>query len=103
MNRFSVSVCTLLLLLVSASALAHYPIMSCERLDQQVECRVGFSDGSKAIGKRVRLINYDELELARKRADSHSKVSFKIPDGEFYIRFESGHEYPVELDYEEIH
>lgn len=90
------------LLTCSPFLFAHYPMMECAQQAQQIECRVGFSDGSKAIGKPVRLYDYDENLLLEQKADHRSLVSFSAPEGEFYIQFDSGHEFPVEVDYGEL-
>ncbi|WP_286238872.1 hypothetical protein [Neptuniibacter halophilus] len=89
-------------LMISAGALAHYPMMECAAQSEMIECRVGFSDGSKATGKPVRLYDYDENLIAEAEADQRSLVSFSQPQGEFYIQFDSGHEFPVEVDYGEL-
>ncbi|WP_415884334.1 hypothetical protein [Neptuniibacter sp. QD34_54] len=86
----------------SASALAHYPVMTCEQESAEILCHVGFSDGTKAVGKPVKLYDYDETLLVSKKADKFSQVRFKQPEGEFYIQFDSGHEFPVEVDYGEL-
>jgi len=88
--------------LFSPAAHAHYPIIKCASKAQIITCDVGFSDGSKAIGKSVKLYNYDENLLEHKKADKFSRAVFTAPKGEFYIQFDSGHEFPVEVDYEEL-
>jgi len=90
------------LIFIGQPAFAHYPAMQCTLLDRLIECEVGFSDGSKAVGKPVRLIDYDENVLVVKKADRFSRVTFDKPEGEFYIQFDSGHEFPVEMDYAEF-
>lgn len=90
------------LLTCSPFVFSHYPMMECIPKDQQVECRVGFSDGSKAIGKPVRVFDYDENLLQEYKADKRSLVLIDVPKGEFYIQFDSGHEFPVEVDYGEL-
>lgn len=92
----------LLLMLVSLPVWAHYPVMTCELDGDQILCEVGFSDGSKAIGKKVQLITYDDEVLAVQVADKFSRVTFKKPEGEYYIHYDSGHEFPVEVDYGEL-
>ncbi|MGY0218013.1 hypothetical protein ACWJJH_11645 [Endozoicomonadaceae bacterium StTr2] len=89
-------------LLQSSPALAHYPLMVCEADSKIIRCEVGFTDGSKAVGKSVRLIDYDENVLQTRKADSFSKVEFKRPSGDFYLQFDSGHEFPVEVDVAEL-
>lgn len=90
------------LLLQSNGAFAHYPLMTCTPDGEQIRCDVGFSDGSKAVGKPVRLFDYDENLLAERKSDKFSRVYFKRPSGEFYLQFDSGHEFPVEVDVGEL-
>ncbi len=89
-------------MLCSSTAYAHYPMMECSAKEQFIRCDVGFSDGSKAIGKPVKLYDYDENLIVKKKADKFSRAEFVMPDGEFYIQFDSGHEFPVEVDYGEL-
>lgn len=89
-------------MIASAPALAHYPVMTCENKTAEILCHVGFSDGSKAVGKPVKLYDYDETLLKLEKADKFSQVRFEQPQGEFYIQFDSGHEFPVEVDYGEL-
>lgn len=89
-------------LLQSSAVFAHYPIMTCEAQGQLINCEVGFSDGTKAKGKPVHLFDYDENRLETKKADKFSRVEFERPEGEFYLQFDSGHEFPVEVDVGEL-
>jgi len=92
----------LVLLSFGSVAQAHYPIMICEAQAQLIHCDVGFSDGSKAVGKPVHLFDYDENRLQTQKADRFSRVQFERPAGEFYLQFDSGHEFPVEVDVGEL-
>ncbi len=91
---------------MAQTAYAHYTVMSCQfKPDSQrtvIDCEVGFTDGSKAVGKTVKLFSYDEELLATKKSDRISCVQFQKPAGEYYIFFDSGHEFPVEVDYGEL-
>ena len=89
-------------LLCSSTTYAHYPMMECSAKAQLIRCDVGFSDGSKAVGKPVKLYDYDENLIVKKKADKFSRAEFVMPEGEFYIQFDSGHEFPVEVDYGEL-
>lgn len=84
------------------SLYAHYPVMDCYAKSEKIDCKVGFSDGSKAIGKEVRLISYEEELIERQNANKFSKVSFENPNQPFYIYFDAKHEFPIEIDYEEL-
>jgi hypothetical protein len=90
------------LFLFSSPVFAHYPVLECSAKDALITCNAGFSDGSKAVGKSVKLYDYDENLLVHKKADKFSRVVFEKPAGEFYIQFDSGHEFPVEVDYGEL-
>ncbi|MGY8872846.1 MAG: hypothetical protein ACKVJE_20650 [Pseudomonadales bacterium] len=89
-------------LLQSTTVYAHYPLMFCESNQEVISCEVGFTDGSKAVGKFVRLFDYDENLLQENKSDKFSKVEFSRPSGEFYLQFDSGHEFPVEVDVGEL-
>lgn len=89
-------------LLKSSAVFAHYPVMTCEAQDQLINCEVGFSDGTKAKGKPIYLFDYDDKLLETKKADGFSRVQFVRPDGDFYLQFDSGHEFPVEVDVGEL-
>lgn len=99
---FLTSVILSLLWLSMTPVYAHYPLMVCEPDKALIRCEVGFTDGSKAVGKPVRLFTYDEVLLAEKKADKHSRVVFNRPEGEFYIQFDAGHEFPIEVDMAEL-
>lgn len=89
-------------LLMAPLAQAHYPVMDCERDGDQIECRVGFSDGTLAIGSEVVMYAYDESVMARAESDRQSRVLFDWSDEKFYIQFDAGHEDPAEFDYVEF-
>lgn len=91
-----------IVLFFTNTVFAHYPVMTCELQGEEIECRVGFSDGTKAVGKTVKLIDYNENVLQRAKADTFSKVRFKKPEGEYYLFFDAGHEFPIEVDYGEL-
>lgn len=102
MIRALMSVFLIAGVLDSTPAFAHFPTMQCETTQQLIRCDVGFSDGSKAVGKPVRLFNYDDELLQTRKADRFSRVEFERPAGEFYLQFDSGHEFPVEVDVGEL-
>ena len=88
--------------LFSQAALAHFPIMTCEQQAGSVHCETGFSDGSLSVNKPVTVLSYDDEVLLQLTTDAASSVTFTAPSGEYYIRFDSGHEQPVEIDYDEL-
>ncbi|WP_417597527.1 hypothetical protein [Oceanospirillum sp.] len=88
--------------LLSQTVQAHFPIMTCELENGMIRCETGFSDGSLTVNKPVTVLDYDDEILLQLKTDSASAVEFSAPEGEYYIRFDSGHEQPVEIDYDEL-
>lgn len=81
---------------------AHFPLMSCWFESNIVACEAGYSDGSKAIDYSVEMYDYEDNLIAKEMTDKRSIAEFKKPDADFYIVFDSGHEFPVEVDVVEI-
>jgi len=90
------------LLLSSSAAFAHFPLMQCWTIDENIECEAGYSDGSKATNYHVSMFDYDDNLIAKEKTDTRSIVTFKKSVDEFYLVFDSGHESPVEVDSVEI-
>ncbi|TBU90601.1 hypothetical protein [Phytopseudomonas dryadis] len=91
------------LLSLSGAALAHNPMCQCEDVDDQhIRCTGGFSDGSGAPGVTLDVIGYDESILVPGKLAEDSTMTFKRPDGEFYVLFDAGPGHIVEIDHTEI-
>jgi len=91
------------LLTASAGALAHNPMAECKpEGKEQIQCTGGFSDGSGAAGVTMDVISYDEQILVPGKLDADSKMTFKRPDGEFYVLFDAGPGHVVEIDHVDI-
>ncbi|MGS7253114.1 hypothetical protein HG549_10125 [Pseudomonas sp. SK] len=91
------------LVLGAGPALAHNPMCECEGLaDGQVKCTGGFSDGSAAPGVTLDVIGYDEQVLVGGKLGEDSTLTFKRPDGEFYVLFDAGPGHVVEVDHADI-
>ena len=88
---------------LSCVAQAHNPVCECESQGQEeIICVGGFSDGSGAPGVTLDVIGYDEQILVAGKLDSDSRLSFKRPDGEFYVLFDAGPGHVVEIDHTDI-
>jgi hypothetical protein len=93
----------LLVATCSNLALAHNPMCECTQIDdQQIRCTGGFSDGSGAPGVTLDVVGYDESILVPGKLGSDSTVTFKRPDGEFYVLFDAGPGHVVEIDQADI-
>ncbi|UCJ15024.1 hypothetical protein K5Q02_14220 [Pseudomonas sp. MM211] len=91
------------LLSLSGVALAHNPMCQCEDIDaEHIRCTGGFSDGSGAAGVTLDVISYDESILVPGKLAEDSTITFKRPEGEFYVLFDAGPGHIVEIDHTEI-
>lgn len=85
------------------TALAHNPICECEEVQAgEIRCKGGFSDGSGAPGVTLDVIGYDEQILVPGKLGADSTLTFKRPDGEFYVLFDAGPGHVVEIDHADI-
>lgn len=93
----------LLGLSASASALAHAPFCECSALDAEtIRCVGGFTDGSAAPGVTLDVMGSDNQVLIPGKLGADSSLTFKRPSGDFYILFDVGPGYMVEVDPSEI-
>lgn len=102
LNLLKKGLITTTLLVASSSAFAHYPLMQCWSVGDKIECEAGYSDGSKAVDYDVSMYDYDDNLIAKETTDKRSISTFEKMVDEYYLVFDSGHEYPVEVDGVEI-
>ena len=88
--------------LFSVSAYAHFPLMSCWFEAEKVICEAGYSDGSSAVDYNVDMFDYDDNLIGKVATDKRSIAEFNMPDIDFYLVFDAGHENPVEVDVVEL-
>ena len=99
------SVIALSALLLCSKAFAHFPTLSCELKaggSAQLFCQAGYSDASLAGEVQLNIYSYDDELLTTVTTASDGSVSMDIPQGEYYIVFDPGHESPAEFDYAEL-
>ncbi|MFR0689752.1 hypothetical protein ACLUTX_10160 [Enterobacterales bacterium AE_CKDN230030158-1A_HGKHYDSX7] len=94
----------LLGLAASASALAHAPFCECTALDTDtIRCVGGFTDGSDAPGVTLDVMSAaDNQVLLPGKLGADSSLTFKRPAEDFYILFDVGPGYQVEVEPSEI-
>lgn len=94
----------LLGLTVSAGALAHAPFCECTALDAEtIRCVGGFTDGSDAPGVTLDVMSAaDNKVLMPGKLGADSSLTFKRPAEDFYILFDVGPGYRVEIEPSEI-
>ncbi|RJG47783.1 hypothetical protein D1Z90_10135 [Motilimonas pumila] len=89
----------LLTLCLPSLAWAHWGTMECTKLSsEQLQCQVGWSDGSGATNYDVMLYDYDDQLLQQQVSNERSLVQFSVPEGDYYIVFDPGHEFAIEVD-----
>lgn len=92
-------------LVLCSKAYAHFPTLSCEVKPEDqttLHCLAGYSDASLAGVVALEVFSYDEELLSKQTTAEDGSVAFKMPEGEFYIVFNPGHESPAEFDYAEL-
>jgi hypothetical protein len=89
--------------LFAGSASAHPPFCICKMADATtVRCEGGFADGTGVPGVRLDVIRYDETVALETKFGADSTVSFKRPEGEFYVLFDAGPGQSFDVDYKDI-
>lgn len=85
------------------AAWAHPPFCICKMANATtVSCEGGFADGTGVPGVRLDVIRYDESVVLQTKFGPDSTVSFKRPDGEFYMLFDAGPGQSFDVDYKDI-
>lgn len=91
---------------ISPAASAHFPILECQASGQEADaalaCTASYSDGSLSGEVALKVFSYDDELLKTITTASDGTASFAMPEGEFYIVFDPGHEAPAEFDYAEL-
>ncbi|WP_319798494.1 hypothetical protein [Nitrobacter sp.] len=86
-----------------STAWAHPPFCICKMIDATtVRCEGGFADGTGVPGVKLDVIRYDESVVLETKFSANSTVSFKRPEGEFYILFDAGPGQSFDVDYKDI-
>jgi hypothetical protein len=90
-------------LLHTDAASAHPPFCICKAVDAStVRCEGGFADGTGVPGVKLDVIRYDETVVLETRFGADSTVTFKRPEGEFYVLFDAGAGNAFDVDYKDI-
>ncbi|MGB3865632.1 MAG: hypothetical protein WBA29_08385 [Xanthobacteraceae bacterium] len=89
--------------LFAGAASAHPPFCICKMIDATtVRCEGGFADGTGVPGVGLDVVRYDESVVLQTRFAADSTVTFKRPEGEFYILFDAGAGNSFDVDYKDI-
>jgi hypothetical protein len=103
MTRSQLILAALTLAGLARSALAHNAICDCYlEEDDTVLCEGGFSDGSKATGIPIRVVDRDGKVLLEGEMDDKSEYSFARPGVDFRVEFDAGEGHVVKIDGRDI-
>ena len=91
------------LLACAASAAAHNAICDCyDNGDETITCEGGFSDGGKAVGVPVRVLDGSGKVLIDGAMSDNSDFKFAKPKVEFRVQFDAGQGHVVTIDGRDI-
>jgi hypothetical protein len=104
MNRLRlVSASLPLLALGAATAHAHNAICDCfDNGDDTITCEGGFSDGGKAVGVAVRVLDPSGKVLLEGKMSEQSDYTFAKPEVDFRVEFDAGQGHVVTIDGRDI-
>jgi hypothetical protein len=91
------------LALASLPGFAHNAICDCYLNDDHtITCEGGFSDGSKATGIPVRVLDSDGKVLIEGAMNDKSEFTFARPGVAFRVEFDAGEGHVVKIDGRDI-
>jgi hypothetical protein len=91
------------LLALAASAYGHNAICDCfDNGDQTITCEGGFSDGGKAAGVPVRVVDQSGKVLIDGKMSAQSDYTFAKPKVDFRVEFDAGQGHVVTIDGRDI-
>jgi hypothetical protein len=92
-----------LLALAAAAAYAHNAICDCfDNGDETITCEGGFSDGGKAVGVPLRVLDAAGKVLIDGVMSDKSDYTFDKPKVEFRVQFDAGQGHVVTIDGRDI-
>jgi hypothetical protein len=88
---------------LASSAYAHNAICDCyDNGDDTITCEGGFSDGGKAVGVPVRVIDGAGKILIEGAMSEQSDFTFTKPEGDFRVEFDGGEGHVIQIDGRDI-
>lgn len=86
-----------------ATASAHNAICDCyDNGDETITCEGGFSDGGKAAGVPLRVLDQAGKVLIDGKMSEQSDFTFAKPKGDFRVEFDAGQGHVVTIDGRDI-
>jgi len=103
MNRPGLVLAAVPLLALAAAAYAHNAICDCfDNGDETITCEGGFSDGGKAVGVPMRVLDSAGKILIDGKMSDKSDFTFAKPKVDFRVEFDGGQGHIVTIDGRDI-
>ena len=103
MNRPLLALASLPLLALAPAAYAHNAICDCfDNGDDTITCEGGFSDGGKAVGVPMRVLDQAGKVLIDGKMSDKSDFKFAKPKVDFRVEFDAGQGHVVTIDGRDI-
>ena len=103
MNRPGLVWAAVPLLALAAAAYAHNAICDCyDNGDETITCEGGFSDGGKAVGVPMRVLDSAGKILIDGKMSDKSDFTFAKPKVDFRVEFDGGQGHVVTIDGRDI-
>lgn len=92
----------MLIAAMSAVADAHNAICDCYESGGKVVCEGGFSDGAKAVGVPIRVVDSAGKVLVEGKMSAKSEFTFAKPKVSYKVEFDAGQGHVVTIDGRDI-
>lgn len=103
MNKRTLALGAIPLLVAAWAAQAHNAICDCfDNGDDTITCEGGFSDGGKAVGVPVRVLDGAGKVLIDGKMTDKSDYTFAKPKVDFRVEFDAGQGHLVTIDGRDI-
>ena len=103
MNRPGLVFVSIPLLALAAAAYAHNAICDCfDNGDETITCEGGFSDGAKAVGVPLRVLDTAGKVLVEGKMSDKSDFTFPKPKVDYRVQFDAGQGHVVTIDGRDI-
>lgn len=87
----------------AALAYGHNAICDCyDNGDNTITCEGGFSDGGRAVGVPMRVLDGAGKVLVEGAMSDHSDFTFTKPEVDFRVEFDAGEGHVVQIDGRDI-
>jgi hypothetical protein len=103
MNKRRLALGAIPILALAMAAQAHNAICDCfDNGDDTITCEGGFSDGGKAVGVPVRVVDGAGKVLIDAKMTDKSDYTFAKPKVDFRVEFDAGQGHVVTIDGRDI-